>query len=236
MPSQSERSFGQRYTKARDLVQYLEELGTYAPGNPDIEPANLTTFLDDVDQANSDVASKLSALQTIREERFNMYKKKDGLIDRCARIRDYIGSTHAQHKKALDYKKVQKAVMNMRGIRVTKKPPASDDNPGSKSRSISEQSFGSMLRVGKDVLEVVKTVSGYSPSNTMLTTANLTTFLSDLDAKNSAVAEKLEQYDDTVEARSDFYVELKERVSKVKLALSSQFGKDSNEYKDAVKY
>jgi hypothetical protein len=124
----------------------------------------------------------------------------------------------------------------MRGIRLSKKPPVNPDEPIVKSGSVSEQSFGSMLKSGKDILEVIKTVSGYTPSNTNITIATYTTFLSTVDAKNSSVAEKYEQYDDAVEARSDFYKELKESVSKVKLAIAAQFGKNSNEYKDVVKY
>lgn len=236
MASVSEKSFGQRYTKARDLVQYMEELPGFDPGVAELEAANLSDFLDTVDIANSDVASKLSAVQTEREERYNMFKAPDGLITRCSQIRDYIGSIHTQHKKALDYKKVQKAVQKMRGVRMTKKAAVDPEAPGNKTRSVSERSFGSILQTGKDVLEVIKTVGGYAPSNTNLTIANYTTFVSAIDAKNSAVAEKYEQYDDSVEARLDLYKQLAERVSKIKLAVAAQYGKDSNEYKDVVKY
>jgi hypothetical protein len=90
MPSTSEYTFGQRYTKARQLVEYLEEIGSYAPGNTNLEASNLSTFLDDVDAANTEVASKLSGLQTEREDWFNMFKAQDDLLARCAQIRDYI--------------------------------------------------------------------------------------------------------------------------------------------------
>lgn len=236
MASVSEKSFGQRYTKARDLVEYMEELPGFDPGVAELEAANLSTFLDTVDTANSDVASKLSAVQTVREERYNMFNSTTGIITRCSQIRDYIGSIHTQHKKALDYKKVQKAVQKMRGIRLTKKTATNPEEPGKKTRSTSERSFGSILQSGKDVLEVVKTVGGYAPSNTNITIANYTTFLASVDTKNQSVAEKHEQYDDAIEARLDLYKQLAERVSKIKLAVAAQYGKDSNEYKDVVKY
>jgi formiminotetrahydrofolate cyclodeaminase len=50
------------------------------------------------------------------------------------------------------------------------------------------------------------------------------------------VAQKYEQYDDSVEARGELYNQLTDRLSKIKLALAAQYGKDSNAYKDAVKY
>jgi len=126
--------------------------------------------------------------------------------------------------------------MNLRGIRLSKKPPAGEGGSNPKTRSTSEQSFGSMLRVGKDVLEVIKTVAGYAPANTNLTVANFTTYLAGMDTKNSSVAAKQEQYDDAVEARVDLYNQLDKKVSKIKLAIAAQYGKTSNEYIDVVKY
>lgn len=233
MPSVSERTFGQRYTLARGLVEYLETLPTYSPGNPNLEPANLATFLDSVDAANVDVASKLSVLSTERETRYNLYKADNGLIKRCSQIRDYVASIHPDGKKSLDYKKIQRAVQNMRGIRISKKPPAGSPT---KTASTSEVSFGSMLKVGKDVLEVIKLVPGYLPSNTNLTVVDFTTFVASVDTQNSLVAEKLEEYDNSVEIRLNLYDELDDRVRKVKLALAAQYGKESNEYKDSLKY
>jgi len=233
MPSISERTFGQRYTQARGLVEYLETLPTYSPGNINLEPANITTFLDSVDAANTDVASKLSVLSSERELRYNLYKADNGLIKRCSQIRDYVASIHTDGKKSLDYKKIQRAVQNMRGIRISKKPPAGSPT---KTSSTSEVSFGSMLKVGKDVLEVIKLVPGYAPSNTNLIVADFTTFVASVDTKNSLVAEKLEEYDNSIEVRLNLYDEMDDRVRKVKLALAAQYGKDSNEYKDSLKY
>ncbi len=233
MPSQSERTFGQRYTKGRELVEYLETLPTYTPGNPDLEPANLTTFLDSIDAANSDAASKLSVFSTEREERNNLYKAVNGLIKRCSQIRDYVGSIHPDGKKSLDYKKVQRAVQNLRGTRISKKPP---EGSGAKTASTSEVSFGSMLKVGKDVLEVIKLVPGYAPSNTNLTVLDYTAFVTSVDVKNSLVAEKMEEYDNAVEARLSLYDELDDRIRKIRLALAAQYGKTSDEYKDSLKF
>jgi hypothetical protein len=233
MPSISEKSFGQRYTKGRELVEYLRTLPSYSPGNPDLEPPALATLLNDVDAANNDAASKLSVLSTEREARYNLYKAENGLIKRCSQIRDYVASIHADGKKSLDYKKLQRAVQNLRGIRISKKPPAGSPV---KTSSTSEVSFGSMLKVGKDVLEVIKLVPAYAPSNSNLTVANFTTFISLVDSKNSLVAEKLESYDNSVEARLNLYNELDYRVTKLKLALAAQFGKTSNEYKDSLRY
>jgi len=237
MPTISEKSFGQRYTKGRELVEYLRTIPTYTPGNPDLELPAVTTLLDNIETANSDVASKLSLLQTERDARLILYKNNQtGLLNKSGQIRDYVASIDPKGKKSLDYKKLQKMVQKMRGIRLTKKPIPPAGGGGPKTISTSEVSYGSILAAGREILEVIKTVVGYAPSNTALTVADLTTFLDSIDTKNSLVAQRLEEYDNSVEARSAFYVTLADTVQKIKLALAAQFGKTSNEYKDSLRY
>lgn len=236
MASTSESSFGQRYTKGRELVEYLKLLPTYAPSNTALETASLSTLLDDILTANSDVASKISTLQTERNARLVMYESQTGLINKCGQIRDYIASIESTGKKSVDYKKVQSAVKKMRGKRLTPKPKPTESQPNPKSSSTSEVSFGSVLATAFEILEVIKGNALYAPSNTELTVASFTTFLNSIDAKNKLIAQRREQYDDAVEARLGLYKDLQDRVTKVKLALASQYGKTSNEYLDSVKY
>lgn len=233
----SEKSFGQRYTKGRELVEYLNTLPAYSPGNTELEPAELTTLLDSIETANSDVASRLSVLQNERDARLIMFKNNQtGLIAKAGQIRDYIASIDPKGKKALDFKKIQKMVQRMRGMRLSKKPVPSGGGEGPKTISTSERSYGSMLAVGREALEVIKTIAGYAPSNTALTVVNFTTFLDDIDAKNSLVAQRQEEWDNSIEARGALYDELADRVKKVKLALAAQYGRTSNEYKDSLSY
>ena len=237
MASISEKSFGQRYTKGRELVEYLKLLPTYAPGNTDLEATSLTTLLDNILTANSNVASKISSLQTERDARLAMYTSQTGLINKCGQIRDYIASIEAKGKKSVDYKKVQSAVKKMRGKRLTPKPkPPEAGATGPKKVSTSEVSFGSVLSTAFEILEVIKGNALYAPSNTALTVANFTTLLTTIDTKNKLIGQMREQWDDAVESRMSLYSDLQTRVTKTKLALASQYGKTSNEYKDSVKY
>ena len=237
MPSTSERTFGQRYTKARDLIEYLKLVPAYAPGNPDLEVPAFETFVDSVDTANNAVANQSSGLQTARDARLVLFKGPEGLIKRCAQIRDYIASVETKGKKSVEYKKVQKVVMRMRGIRLSKKrvsTGAGGTEP--KTLSTSEVSFGSMLSAGKEVLQTITGLAAYAPSNTNITTANFTIFITQLDDKNSEIASKLSDWDNAIETRFDLYAALKDKVSKIKSALAGQYGRQSNEYKDSLKY
>lgn len=236
MASTSERTFAQRYTKARALVEYLNTLPAYAASAVELETSKLSDFLDSIETANSDVASKLSAVQTIRDERFTLYKGDAGLIKRAAQIRDYIASVLPSGKKARDFSKAQKLVQKMRGKRLTKKPPAGENGVTPKTISVYETSFGSLLGTGRELLEVIKTVPGFNPGNANITVAGFEGFLDTADAKNNSVAQQYEQYDNSVEARGALYADLQDRVTKIKLAIAAQYGKDSNEYKDVVKY
>ena len=47
---------------------------------------------------------------------------------------------------------------------------------------------------------------------------------------------KAEVYDNAVDVRVNLYADLKQRISKIKFTLASQFGKQSNEYKDSLRY
>lgn len=241
MPSVSERTYGQRYTKAVGLVEYLKLVPAYAPDNPDIAVVAFDTFLGTVQTANETVSTKLSEIMNDRESRLLLYKGPEGLIKLCGKVRDYVASIDPKGRNAADYKKISKTIMRMRGQRLKKKPdppvtPPTEGSTEPKTISTSEQSYGSVLEMGVSVVEVVKAKAGYAPSNAALTVASLGTFMDSLYAKNRTVLSKAEAYDNAVNVRVNLYADLKQRVSKIKSALASQYGKQSNEYKESLKY
>lgn len=104
-------------------MDYLLTIPTYSPGNTDLETTELSTLLDSIDTAKSDVASRLSVLQNERDARLIMFKNNQtGLIAKAGQIRDYIASIDPKGKKSLDFMKIRKMVQLMRGIRLSKKP------------------------------------------------------------------------------------------------------------------
>lgn len=121
----------------------------------------------------------------------------------------------------------------MHGIRKSTKPPTGWPL---KTASTSEVSFGSTLKVGKDVLEVIKLVPGYALGKAKLTVLDFTSFASSINTENSLVAGKLEEYNNPVEVRLNLYDRLEDRIRKVKLALAAQYAMNSNEYKDLMRY
>lgn len=237
MPSTSERSFGQRYTKAAGLLEYLKLIPVYAPDNPEIETANFETFLASVLAANQAVGNAHADLMNERTARIEAYKGEDGLIVRCMKARDYVASIDDKGKQSVDYKKIGKIITLMRGKKLSKNPdPPAEGETTPKTISTSEQSYGSVLAYGYNILEILKVKPGYAPTNPDLTIANLTTFLDGINALNKSVHNKQAVLDNAIEERAKLYVDLQGRIQKIKMALASQFGKQSNEYKDSLQY
>jgi len=240
MPSVSERTYGQRYTKAVGLVEYLKLIPTYTADNADIAIPAFDTFVGSIQDANENVSTKLSELMNERESRLLLYKGPEGLVKLCGKVRDYVASIDPKGRNSADFKKISKTIMRMRGQRLKKKPdppaPPVEGSTEPKKVSVSEQSYGSVLEMGVSVVEVVKAKAGYAPSNASLTVASLGAFMDSIYAKNRSVLSKAEVYDNAVDVRLNLYADLKQRVSKIKSSLASQYGKQSNEYKDSVKY
>lgn len=233
MKSIFEHTFGEKYTRGRGLAAYIQTIAGYAPGNPDLSAISISTLLDNIEIANSTASSRLSILQTTRSERFELYYGNAGLRMRCSQIRDYLASL-PEGKKSNDFKKVQKLVQQIRGVKYVKKKKQGSQGE-KKNISSSERSFGAIIGYCKEVLELIKTIPAYAPGNTNLTIANFTLFIDEVDLKNSTAAEKYYLLDDARTSRRDVYNQLKDRIQKVKSSLASQFGKSSNEYKDALK-
>jgi hypothetical protein len=167
----------------------------------------------------------------------------DGLLDLSRKVRDYLAS-QPDGKKTAAFKSVQKLVQKMVNYRKPKNPkdiptpPLPGDPPASKKRSTSEQSFGSLIRAGEDIHQIILLAAGYAPSNVKLTPAKFNTFLTTLDLLNDDVAAKYNAYDDAVEKRFALYEGkdgLRDRMQQTKEYIASEYGKKSNEYKDAVK-
>jgi hypothetical protein len=233
MSKQSEKTFGEKYTKGRNLAAYLDLIPSYQPGINDLLPSNINALLDTISTANSNAASKLSMLQTVQAERKDLFHGNAGLIKRCSQVRDCLASL-TEGKKSGDFKRLQKIVQDLRGSKVKRKKAGTDGS--SKTKSTSERSYASMCRQAKDALEIVKSNAAYTPGNVNITIANFTVFQDAVDAKNNEVAEKFVAYNNAIYERKELYLSLNDVVRKVKLALASQYGKQSNEYKDAVKF
>jgi len=237
MASVSEQTFGQKYTKACAILEHLKAISGYQPANPTIAIPALQTFLDEVDEANNQVASQLVSLQSARAERLELYNGDDGLLKRARSIRDYLGSSTPKGKKLDHYIRVQRIVQQMTNYHPPKKitQPVVPDADKERTISTSERSFGSLIRAGKDILERIVKVGNYAPINIDLSVANFGLLVEKIESKNNEVASVLTSYTEAISKRMEIYEELNSRIQQIKLALASQYGKDAYEYLEVIK-
>jgi len=239
----SEKTFGNKYEHGVQLHKYTGTLSIFAPTNPKLERPAFLLHLNGIDSANNTVAGCLYDLKAARDLRFGGYYSLDGLIDLSRKVRDYLAS-QTDGKKTPAFKSVQKLVQKMVNYRKPKPPkdkatpPKPGDPPLSKARSTSEQSFGSIMRDGEDIYQIILKAAGYAPSNPQITTAGYLASIAALKVLNDTVTAKYQDYDNAVEIRFALYQGvdgLRDRMQQTKEYLASQYSKKSNEYKDAVK-
>ena len=242
MASNSEKTFGQRYQSGRNLVTLIENLKNYHPSNEDISAKNFDTFLDGVDQANSVAAQKKASLTEAQNARSEGFYGTGGLRKTAPMIRDFIAST-AGGRTSTAFRNVQRECQKMTNY--TKPKKIKDDGTATaaekKASSKAETSFGSLLQNAKNILEVIKTIPGYAPSNPSLTVEGFGQFIANLEQLNETVARLKHEFDVAVERRAELYEGangLRVRIRMTKDYIGANYGKSSNEYKEAgkVKY
>jgi hypothetical protein len=235
----SEKSFGNREAKGNEMNTYIQHINGYNPSNDGILKAKFPLFMQAITQANSDVSSANVKLQTNRFNRLDMYYGSEGLKKLAPRIRDYVAS-FPEGRKSANFIRLQKLCAKLRSA---KKPKKAKDksvplsNEETKTRSTSELSFGAMYRVGMDILETIKQIPNYTPSAS-ITVAAFTAFLEALVLLDNSVAAAYSEWDKAIKARFNLYQGdegLRDKFQQIKNYLASEFGKDSNVYKDARK-
>ncbi|MCS7009411.1 MAG: hypothetical protein NZL93_05690 [Chthoniobacterales bacterium] len=236
--STSEKGLGQLLEKSRQLHEYLLTLTDYNPGQPELEPANYKSFLDQVAAANQAVDASLAELRIARDQRAQLYHSDDGLIKRAARIRDYVASLPGG-KNSAAYRRIQAICQKMRPGGLTRLAPEPDPNSKitpEKKKKISqyEVSFGSILARGRELEQILLTLPGYNPPTSDLTPTALDALLDAIELKNAEVAAKLAIANQKISLREKLYstdpTGLRGLNSRIKLAVASQYGKKSPQY------
>lgn len=95
-----------------------------------------------------------------------------------------------------------------------------------------------MIKNGWDISMAINEIPGYTPGNELIQKDKFALFLESIDAKNKKVEQMYIPYDKAVWDRYQAYegaAGLRLRMSKIKSYIAGEYGKQSNEYKEAVK-
>lgn len=243
MASQSERTYGQRLEQGRQLFIVIEQFAKYEPSNNIIEKNTFYEFLELVEEANSRIAKLSAELKDSRNKRIDMYKGKNGLKELVFMIKYFVGTLpNGKDSSAyLQIKSEAKKFYSERQRRTEIDPLDAAGNEQPKRISKSESSYGSLIVAGRNILEVVKTINGYSPPNALISLDSFTAFLNQLEAVNNEVYTRVAISNIAVNKRKELYngeVGLRHRVKIVKELVRSIYGRNSNEYNmiSAIKY
>jgi len=237
--SVSEKTFGQREAKGYQINVMIQPEAAYAPPDPTISKIKYPLFMAGITTSNNLVGSTIVTLKDKRAVRIEIYHGKSGLKKLVARMRDYVASLPGG-KKTASFKMLQRICQKLNNYKKPKKVKikAVPDPEAAKEHSTSEQSFGSIYRLGMDALEVIKQVIGYLPSPPELTILGFTTFMGTVLTSDNDVAEAYNEWDNAVETRYALYegdAGLREKIQQIKNYIAGQYGKDSNLYKDILK-
>lgn len=239
MASTSEKTFGQRLEKGRQLSAIISSFPDYEPSNTELIPQKFSDYLNQVAELNNQVAYLNNILSETRKTRFDKYFGKDGLKERCAKIKDYVASLKDGRKSAA-YKNILKeyAKFNTK----TKKEPVPSTTPESgevkKKISQSEKSFGSLIGAGRNIYQIIISISDYSPSNVLIKKDDFRVFVESVESINDEVSRNYIAADKAIKDRFLAYEGddgLKVKIRAIKSYVSSQYGRKSNEFEEVSK-
>lgn len=235
----SEKTFGQRYAKGRNLAVHIGSITDYAPSNTSLKVSELNALLDTIDTFNNSVATSNDLLKNSRQVRMDSFHGTNGLKARSRQVRDYLASLE-NGKSSVPYKSVQKETQKMTNYTKPRKEPLPDGSQATMTtHSQAETSFGSLLQHFKNIIAIIQNMAGaYQPDNTSIHITELLSFIQNIETYNNQVQTHLTITNTQVAARQNLYEGtngLRERMAAVKYYLSGKYGKSSQVYKDALK-
>jgi hypothetical protein len=231
----------QRFKNGNVLVQAWAD---YTPGNALIIKAALTAFIPTVTAGNQQVTDDEVDLGNARGVRNPLVFEIDETNPTCLETRvrgivNYLRSDPDNNAFLTSSKKVNAILKKIRPDYPKKEPGA----PRGSGKSPMEKSFASAVGHGNAVITIITKLGvAYSPADSNLTVANMTTLVDLIDTENGNVQSALEDYGESNRARLKLYKGpqgLEKRRSAILKYLSSFSGLTKSdhyrEYNQAIK-
>ncbi|MEP7197666.1 MAG: hypothetical protein ABI851_14195 [Saprospiraceae bacterium] len=234
----SEKSFGQRLAKARQLIEVLKSIPDYTVSNAMLSVEAFNSLLTETEAINQQATEAKSRLAIKRELRNELYYEADGLFSIVKRIRDYVaslpnGKQNSHYKSiVLECQKMMSTKSNSRKELITLK----ESELPIRKISSSEKSFGSTLQSAKNILVQIGMIDSYEPSPPSLTKQKLQEAINAVETINIEVHQEFVKVNEAVSNRVIKYDGtggLQDCFQKIKLHLAGAYGKDSNIFLEA---
>ena len=227
MASTSEASFGARLANAHKLADALNTFPNYSPPNNTERVADLKALLTAAEASNAAVAMHTDAYNNAVKARELVFRKNDiSVMKLISPIRLAVVAQFG--KDSREEKSVSTVITRIRNSKlITYK----DSMGNEKTISQSEQSYGSLTQLFKDLISILSNFTAYNPSRDELKVSTLATFADTLEGINQAANISLIQINTSRNTRNAHYDDLHERAIRIKAYVSSEYGFSSTENK-----
>lgn len=228
MASTSEVTFGAKLRNAHDLVQILSTINGYTELRPEESIAEMNALLTLIDATNTIVNNSLQSYNIATKTRSAMFRTDaHSVIKLLSPIRKYNEALNGVNDV-----KTQQIITICNNIRTTKPiVVAATTTTPEHTISKSEQSYGSLTKSFKDLIDTLSTVSNYNPSAAHLKIAALQTMQTNLTTLSNTVTQNLTQLKVARNNRINYYADLSERAKRIKANIAANYGNTSLEYK-----
>ena len=227
MASRTENTFGARLYNAEQLSTNLATFAGYVPLTPETSVAAYNTLITAIEDVNAQVAAAHSQFSLAVDNRQYLFMKSEtSLFKTMSPILSYVKAKFG--KKSEQAAEITTLVNNIRGEKTAK---LKRDEEG-EFVSQSHRSYGSQTQYFADIITILNSYgAAYAPTNTSITTENLTLQLEALTAANTQVTTAYSTLKPLQDMRLNEYSPLSSRSQTIKDAVKSQYGIQSSEYK-----
>jgi hypothetical protein len=227
MASTNEKTFGSKIANADTLATHLTTFTTYVPVRPEESVVNYKLLIAAIKSNNTLVASTQTTYSQATDKRVKLFTKNtDSMLKTLAPIAGQIKAKFGKTSKEAEY--IASLIIKIRGESSKK---LKKDEEG-EFVSQSERSYGSQTQTFNDIITTLTTYgTDYAPANVKIKLPALTAQLTALTAANTAVTTAYGAYKPVKDKRQTQYADLKDRSTRIKDSVKSQFELTSNEYK-----
>ena len=232
MSSTSEVGHAKNVANFQDLITYCTAYGTaYNPSKPALQLTSLNTLLTSAQTELANVTTAKNTFDTITGDRQLAFEPLKSL---ATKVFNYLSVTDATDQTIADAKTINNKIQGRRSGTVSETAPT-EGGTSPNTVSVSRQSYDMLIENFSALIDLVSSVPSYTPNETELTTASLTTFHGNLQTANTNVINAEVAYSNARISRNTVLYSddtgLIDIASDVKKYVKAIFGATSPQYK-----
>lgn len=226
MASTNENTFGTKIDSAEKMLLHLKTFTDYVPLTPLDSIAALEKSIADTRNAGNEEATKLQTYTLLVDARQKLWNGDTNSLKKIITpINGYVKGVYGKASK--EATSIGEQISKIRGVQATKPK----GNANEKSVSTSQQSYASLTQAFSDLIASLKALTpAYNPPNEAIKLPKLEEKLAAIQQASGQVTTITAELDKIRKERNDLYATLKASALRIKEAIKSQYGTQSNEY------